>query len=183
MSMEKQQALVCALADKLFGGGSWCGETHMQKAVYIAKRWLGISEFEDYEFILYMYGPFSFDLKRELRVMRMEGWIQPCFPPGMPYGPTLRPTEQAEWTSDAHALEFDFIAKEFGGRNVAELERLTTALLATEKLGRDTSENERACQLRTWKLHFAEMEALQAVRDADGMLKRIDSLKQMKQAA
>ena len=135
MSMEKQQALVCALADKLFGAGSWCGETHMQKAVYIAKRWLGISEFEDYEFILYMYGPFSFDLKRELRVMRMEGWLQPCFPPGMPYGPTLRPTEQAEWTSDAHAREFDFIAEEFSGKNVAELERLDHRLAGDREVG------------------------------------------------
>lgn len=177
MNESKQWALICALAEKLFAAGSWCGETHMQKAAYVAKRWLGVSEFDDYEFILYMHGPFSFDLKGELRAMRVEGWLRSRFRPGTPYGPTLRPTELAEKPRNAREREFDFIAKEFGGKNVAELERLTTALLATEKLGKDKSVSERVQQLRKWKLHFSETEALQAVRDADNMLKRIDGLK------
>ena len=182
MNGSKQQMLVCALANQLIRAGNWCGETHLQKAIYVAKHWLGVSEFKDFEFILYMYGPFSFDLKGELRAMRADGLLESHFLPGMSYGPTLRLTkrakkliEQAKKPSDVRACEFGFIAKEFSGKNAADLERLATALLATRELGKKASVSERVRQLRTWKLHFTEREALQAVRNADDMLKRKDS--------
>ena len=183
MNEEKQRALVCALASQLIDAGNWCGETHLQKAVYVAKHWLGVSEFDDHEFILYMYGPFSFDLKDELRAMCAEGWLKPRYRAGVSYGPTLHPAEQAGKLPETRLHEFDIIAKKFGDKNVAQLERLTTALLATEELGKDKSVSERVQQLRKWKLHFTEMEALQAVRDADDMLKHIDALKLKKAAA
>lgn len=177
MSENKQRALVCALADNLNRNGSWCGETHLQKAVYVAKRWLEVPEFTDYEFILYMYGPFSFDLKEELREMRAEGWMRAHFRGGPAYGPTLLPGEQAGELPKSREREFDFIAQQFGGKDVVDLERLTTALLATERLGRNKSVSERSRQLRAWKLHFTESEALRAVQSADEMLKRIDEFR------
>ena len=185
MTNNTQQALVCALATQLIDAGSLCGEAHLQKAAYVAKHWLKVSGFEDFEFILYMYGPFSFDLKGELRAMRAEGWFKSDSPP------TLRPTERVDNLTEqvknllnACAHEFNFIAEEFRGKDAAELERLTTALLATEKLSRKASMSERVRQLlQTWKLHFTEMEALRAVRDADEMLKRMDKLKQAKKFA
>ena len=110
MSTTERRALVCALAHQLLGAGSWCGETHLQKAVYVAKRWLNVPEFEDYEFILYMYGPFSFELQEELREMRADDWIRSCFPPGMPYGPTLRPVKPMGELPKFREREFAFIA-------------------------------------------------------------------------
>ena len=171
MSNQERWALVCALADELFDKDSWCGETHIQKAVYIALHWLGVSEFRDYEFTLYMYGPFSFDLKEDLGAMRIYGRIESQFPAGLSYGPTLRPVEkQAEQLPKTRDAEFAFIAEQFGSKGVAELERLTTALLATEKLGRNATVEKRVAQLRKWKLHFTPSEAQKAIRDADQLL-------------
>lgn len=173
MDEKQQRALICALADRLHQEGSWCGSTHIQKAAYVAARWLGVPEFRNLGFTLYIYGPFSFRLKEELSVMRGEGWLDDHFGPGQTYGPTLRPGGRMDGKLEARP-EFDFIAEEFGGKGVVELERLTTALMASEpeERGMDAPARERAEQVREWKRHLSEDEALQAVRSADALIAR-----------
>lgn len=173
--MDKKQlrALICVLADQLRKSGSWCGSTHIQKAAYVAARWLGVPEFRNFGFTLYIYGPYSFCLKEELSVMRGEGWLEDYFAPGQTYGPTLLPGARVKNDLESRT-EFDFIAEEFGSMGVVALERLTTALLATEsgKLGMGASVSDRAKLVREWKKHLSEDEALQAVRNADKLLAR-----------
>ena len=48
----------------------WSGETHLQKATYLA-CWLVDIPF-DFDFILYKHGPFSFELRDELGSMRAD---------------------------------------------------------------------------------------------------------------
>ena len=174
MDKNQQRALVCAMADRLRGADSWCGSTHIQKAAYVAARWLGVPEFRNFGFTLYTYGPFSFRLKEELSEMRGEGWLDDYFAPGQTYGPTLIPGEQVGDGPLESRKEFDFIAEEFGAKGVVELERLTTAMLASEpkELGMDAPARERAKLVRKWKGHLSEDEALQAVWNADALLAR-----------
>ena len=171
MDKKKQRALLCALADRLHRTGSWCGATHIQKATYVAARWLGVPEFRNFGFTLYIYGAFSFRLKRELDEMRGENWLDGHFAPGQTYGPTLRPGKRVGCALESRKA-VDFIAEEFGERGIVELERLTIALLASEpgELGMDAPAHKRVELVRRWKPHLSEDEALQAVRNADKLL-------------
>ena len=172
MDKKQQRALICALAGQLRESGGWCGLTHIQKAAYVAARWLGVPEFRNFGFTLYIYGPYSFRLKEELSVMRGEGWLDDHLEPGQTYGPTLIPGRRVKDQPPECRKEFDFVAEQFGSKGVVALERLTTALLASElgELGRNTPADERAKLVRKWKRHLSEDEALQAVREADALL-------------
>jgi hypothetical protein len=59
LSYSVRCALAVELAKQLRAEGSWCGETHLQKATFIiqdmTKANLG------YKFVLYKHGPYSFE--------------------------------------------------------------------------------------------------------------------------
>src|SRR5712692_9118533 len=83
--------ILADLASRLGKYGSWCGETHLQKATYFLQE-LGKVPL-GYSFVLYKHGPFSFDLRDELTAMRADGLLE--LRPQPPYGPSLVPTERA----------------------------------------------------------------------------------------
>src|SRR5260370_15146309 len=90
MSYSLRCALIVDLLKKLRERGSWCGETHIQKALYISQD-LAKANF-GYKFVMYKHGPFSFDLKDELSAMRANGIIEFVFPQ-QDYGPSIRVTK------------------------------------------------------------------------------------------
>lgn len=128
----RQDALIAALAERLRERGSWCGETHIQKAAFAAQELAGVPL--GVEFILYKYGPFSFDLRDELGAMRANGFIDLESVQG--YGPRLRISQSARRQlldrfpraikNNAKAL--DFVADRLAGKGVGALERSATAL-------------------------------------------------------
>jgi len=79
----KRYAVVTLLVEKLNKHGSWCGETHIQKAMYFLKELF--PEIVDYSFMLYKYGPFSFELRDDIGIMVTEGILDVV--PMFPYGP------------------------------------------------------------------------------------------------
>src|SRR3989338_8128509 len=93
MDRLKKAALLTSLAQKLRDNGSWCGETHLQKAVYFLEDLFAIPL--EFEFILYKHGPFSFDLRDELTSLRADELLR-LVPQDPPYGPRLTPTERCE---------------------------------------------------------------------------------------
>jgi uncharacterized protein YwgA len=167
-----QKAVVFAeLANKLAEHGSWCGETHMQKAVYLLQ---GLTKQDlGYDYILYKHGPFSFDLADDLTGFRADG-IFKLRPRPEPYGPTLVATEAAERlrsvfkiTSDRFREPIQFVASAVGNKGVVELERLGTALYVTlEDLSRRSVED-RAARLHELKPHVSVTEATEAVKQID----------------
>jgi hypothetical protein len=167
LSYSLRCALIVDLLNKLHGHGSWCGETHIQKAMYIsqdiAKANLG------YKFIMYKHGPFSFDLKDELAGMRANGIIEFAFPQ-QGYGPTIRVTKFGEKIyhtnrenieSYGHATEF--VAKWLAASDVRSLERLATAYYVTKKNPRDPI-IERAKRIHSLKPHVDIVDAEEAIK-------------------
>ena len=71
MNNQQQRVVVIKLLDALKKNGSWCGETHIQKAVFFLKAIKKVPV--DFNFILYKHGPFSFDLRDHLPLMRLDG--------------------------------------------------------------------------------------------------------------
>jgi hypothetical protein len=174
MNKQERYALLAALVMQLQKSGSWCGETHVQKAVYLAQELLH-APFQ-YNFRLYKHGPYSFDLTDELASMRADDALQ-LRPQAYPYGPTLWPTERGKRTMaecsalvKEHDRAFAFIAQWFGGKHVKELERLATAYLVTSEMPEGAPQRDRAERLHGLKPHVSIEFAIDAVREADQMV-------------
>jgi hypothetical protein len=164
--------LIIALTEKLGEYQSWAGETHLQKATYVLKRVLGVPF--KFDFILYKHGPFSFDLRDEIgwmRSMRLLEWeVRSNF-----YGPSLRVgplsqklKKQFSAMPNTYSRQLDFVAQRFGGKNVAALERLTTAIYAT--LDESTPREDRARYINELKPHVSIPEADAALAEADALI-------------
>ncbi|HET9178664.1 MAG TPA: hypothetical protein VFQ24_09955 [Terriglobia bacterium] len=167
----QQDAILLSLAEELLANGSWTGETHLQKATYFLQELARVPL--GFTFILYKYGPFSFDLRDELTGMQANLLLS--LKPQMPYGPSLVPGELSgtfksayEKTISRYRDEVQFIAKWLGGKGVAELERLSTALMVTladaELCGSD-----QAGRLRELKPHVSSQDADAAINEVCNM--------------
>jgi uncharacterized protein YwgA len=170
MKRLQRDTVLLSLINEMRAKGSWCGETHIQKATYLLQELLKVPL--GFEFILYKHGPFSFDLSDEITAMRADSLLQ--YQPREPYGPGLFPTEESQEflaqypkTLKNYANKIQFVAERVGTLGVADLERLATALYITfNENGLDVSRAERITQL---KPHIRIDEARDAVRNVDAI--------------
>ncbi len=167
-------AVISRLTDSLRENGSWGGETHVQKGAYFLQEMMDVPT--GYDFILYKHGPFSFDLRDELTEMRADGLIE-LVPQQYPYGPKLSLTDHGknlqnkfDKTLKKHGPAIESVAVTLGGKDVSELERLSTALFVSKELGSDASPEERAERLRELKPHVSDAMSLSAVKVVDELL-------------
>jgi hypothetical protein len=166
MNRVQRAAIVTRLARKMREKGSWCGETHLQKAFYLAQELLEVPT--DFDFILYKHGPFSFDLRDELTALRADRLLT-IEPQPRPFGPRFATTKRSEKiealfpiTTGALDAKLDFIANKLQGRGVADLERLATALYVIKQYDSCVSLDDRALKLHELKPHVSINEAQSA---------------------
>lgn len=180
MKKLEKAAILLSLIKKSMKKGNWCGETYVQKSVYILQTLFGNGL--GYDFILYKYGPYSFDLKDSLTAMRADRFLELESHP--PYGPKFAPGENSVFF-DNHYLEIaekfksrlDFIAEKLGDYKVPELEKLATALYVLEKQGgKKKDEGEIAKCINELKPHIKVEEAIEFLRKAIGLKKEAESL-------
>jgi uncharacterized protein YwgA len=163
--------ILLGLVQALKDNSSWCGETHIQKAVYFLQAMARVPL--GFDFILYKHGPFSFDLADEITSMRADKLLRLVAQP-YPYGPSILPGEASQSlmkrfpkTLTKFAPHIGLIAEKLGGKKVSELERLATALYATIKNETDGDLQSRAARIHELKPHVAVDEALEATRMVD----------------
>lgn len=181
MTRMQKAAVLTELSKHLLAKGSWAGETHVQKAAFFLQTLLGVPL--GFDFVLYKHGPFSFDLSDELSALQADYLLKMRVrKPG--YGPSLLPTEtSAELrkrypnTLEKSRSAIEFVAKTFMGKGVADLERLSTALLVTQGMGGDTSVEDRAKRINELKAHVSLDEAASAVREVDRVIKKATAFK------
>ena len=169
--MERLQraAILTELMERLRENGCWCGHTHIQKAVYFLQEVLGVPTGFDY--ILYKYGPFSFELEEDLTALRADFLME--FDHRSPgYGPKLVPTETSKFfrsqyqkALDPFRSRLEFIAKTFGSKVVTDLEKLATALFVTRKMGDTAGLAERASRIHELKPHVSVSDAQTALQE------------------
>jgi uncharacterized protein YwgA len=175
-----QKAVILAeLADKMRNHGSWCGETHIQKAVYFLQELLKVPL--AYRYVLYKHGPFSFDLRDEITELRVYELFR-LEPRPVPYGPSFRPTANAEElksrfpkTLNNYGERLAFVAETLDGKGVAELEKLATALYVSLE-SKGASKETRARRISELKPHVLQEQALEAVRELDRIKKEARNL-------
>jgi len=172
MNKFEKANLLVSLTESLRANGSWSGETHLQKAMYVLECVLGVPA--GFEFILYKHGPFSFDLREEIGSLRAEGFFE-WEVKSHGYGPSLKPgpmsdvlRRQFAGSVDAFKPKIEFVAAQLGKRNVADLERLTTAIFVT--LNESTARESRATRINGLKRHVSLPEAENAVGEADQLI-------------
>ena len=61
---------------------SWCGETHIQKSTFFLEEMLNVPL--ELDFIMYKYGPYSFELNDDLTALRAYHYL--FIIPQDPYG-------------------------------------------------------------------------------------------------
>jgi len=64
MERFERESLLALLVEALNQRGSWSGSTHIQKSAFFLQD-LGETPL-DYDFVIYRYGPFSFELRDDL---------------------------------------------------------------------------------------------------------------------
>ena len=180
MDRLKRAALLTSLIRKMRDHGSWCGETHIQKAAYFLEDLFMVPM--DFGFILYRHGPFSFDLRDELTSMRADDLLE-IEPQAPPYGPRIAPTERSEHfkrlfpkTLRKYNNYLEFVADKIGDKGVTELEQLATALYVTKRKKPEASVTERAEELSRLKPHISFEAAQKAIEDVDHMIEEAKKL-------
>lgn len=171
MERLERDAIILTLVDELSSKGSWCGETHVQKAIYLLQEMTSVPT--GFDFILYKHGPFSFDLRDELTAMRADRLVElQVLHPS--YGPSLRSAGGASAVLNLGRKAvatarpaIQFVAEKFGGRPVTELERLGTALYVARKLS-DCKLARQAQEIVKLKPHIRGNEAEHALKTISG---------------
>jgi len=92
MKRMQQDAVLLSLINEMKAKGSWCGETHIQKAAYFLQALMQVPM--SFKFILYKHGPYSFDLSDEVTALRADRLLE--YKTRLPYGPSLFPTKEGQ---------------------------------------------------------------------------------------
>jgi uncharacterized protein YwgA len=173
MDRFKRAVLLTAMAENLRKKGSWCGETHLQKATFFLQELQKVPI--GFDFILYKHGPFSFQLRDELTSIRADGLFE--LHQHWPYGPSLIPTEKSRAlrleypkTMERYRRQLTFVSDQLGSQNVSELEKLATALYIRIE-GSSRTEAQRAKDLHSLKPHVSLDDSLTAVKAVDVIVK------------
>ena len=176
MDRLRRAALLTRLIERLRRKGSWCGETHVQKATLFLQDLMHVPLGLD--FILYKHGPFSFDLRDELTSLRADELIK--LEPQLGYGPRIATTDRSRYiqglyskTLEKYDDSISFVTEKLGNKGVADLERLATALYVRQELTDDLSIDERAAKLTALKPHIARDEAVAAIVEVDQIIEQI----------
>ena len=179
MNRLNRAAILTRLAGELRSAGSWCGETHIQKGVYLLQDLLGVPT--DFLFVLYKHGPFSFDLSDELTALRGDQLLA-LEVQAPPYGPRYARTQRSDRLEEAcqptvvtFQDDLRYVSQVIGDRTVAQLERLATALYVTKRQSEqhDGSVESRAKHLNKLKPHVSVEAATEAVEEIDAMIARL----------
>jgi uncharacterized protein YwgA len=173
MEITRQAVVLLDLIESLKSKGSWCGETHVQKSTFFLQAMTGVDI--GFEFTLYKYGPYSFDLNSTLASLQAATLLKLESTP--PYGSMLSPAP--EWahlksqypkTLAQFSGRIKFITDWLASKNVASLERLSTALFVKIESPEATTVEERAELIRKLKQHVQPEEATQAVQEVDAKM-------------
>ncbi len=173
MNELKRYVIVISVVEGLSGAKSWCGETHIQKAIYFLEKLF--PEVIDYPFILYKHGPFSFELRDDIGIMVAGQFLK--LVPMFPYGPRILTGELAGKTKELfpktlkeHEKRINFIAEKLAPKDVGQLETLATALYITLESHPNAIIEKRARKLCEFKPHIPLESAKKGIEEVDQII-------------
>jgi uncharacterized protein YwgA len=164
----QRSAIVATLVKECRSRDAFCGETMVQKSVFFLQELLNVPLAFDFQ--LYIYGPFSFELQRHVSSMMADDMITVR---AQQYGSTFEAGEQIAYL-EKHSAQtiaeyrdpIAFVVNHLANRGVKQLERVATALYFTVTTG-DTSVDERAAKICEVKPHITPDDARKALEEID----------------
>lgn len=187
MDRLKRIALVGKLILKAHENDCWCGETQIQRAIYILQNLLKI-EFE-LEFVFYRHGPFSFDLRNQLAAMQADYLIE--IVPTQIYGPRYVLTELGEafvsrfsQTISSCESKIIFVTKYVAEKGPQNLDVTSTALFyALENVRYKLEQKDAPNKLAEIKPYISYSRACFAVKEAFSLLEKTNNILNEKASA
>jgi uncharacterized protein YwgA len=168
-----QRTWVAASVKALQEAGSWTGRIHIHKQLFILQV-LGMAEIP-FEFELYQYGPYSFDLDNIIGEMETYGELEKYYPKAG-YGPRYRLTGNNEPVEGRLSEEQLKRIQESAGLlspfNSNDLELIATCLWAQDVEGL-TGEEEIVSRVKLLKPKYATFQIQQALTKAGVITKDI----------
>jgi uncharacterized protein YwgA len=166
MNELRQSAILVSLVDHSQSHGSWCGETHVQKTTYFLQELLNVPLL--FDFIIYKYGPFSFELKDVLLSMRADSLIElvPSYPGSTIVAGKLSDQIRKRFPDTLKTFEpqIEFVTSHLGKKQVNELEALSTAFFI-QKNDAPTTSTELIVLLQKIKPHIKDELARRAIKE------------------
>ncbi|MCE5272701.1 hypothetical protein LLH00_15580 [bacterium] len=173
MNYLERAAITLSLIEELQKHGSWCGETHIQKATYFLTELKSVPL--KFQFTIYKHGPYSFNLHDELAAMFADGLLE-LTEQQKPYGPTFSSSITGQLLMDKFPKTINnykesilYVASTFGNKGVSTLERWATALYITKE-HRHIPKDKRVEYLVNIKPHIPFEKAQNAFEFVDHLL-------------
>lgn len=164
----QKSAIIAELVKTYRSRGYPCWETHLQKSIYFLQDLLDVPL--EFDFLLYKYGPFSFELRDHLAAMQADEMIV-VRPRDL--GANFEPGQQVQYletrfptTIRNHQPFIDWVVDKLGAKGVKDLEPLATALYFAKQNPSEDVEH-RAQRIVDAKPHVKPEEARRAVMLVD----------------
>jgi uncharacterized protein YwgA len=175
----QREAVILGLIEDLQCNGSWCGETHIQKAAYFLQELLNVPL--EIDFILYKHGPYSFDLKDILNAMQADLILQSKST--YPYGSCISPGLTSKQIKDTYPRiteeyknQINFITEKLSNSSVSKLEKLATAYYVIKHKAPNSDLTERANIINQLKPHVSIEDAKIALNEALELVEEAKSI-------
>ena len=152
---DEKKAIFTYLVSKLNEKTDQVGKTTVQKMMYFLKR-MGLV---DYEYTLYHYGPYSFEVENELEQLESSGILNISWDPDRGY--FIRLAEGYDLSEPGTSMKeaIDFLVRKFGQKRAKDLSLIATVLYFYSRL----PENEIIETVKNLKPQFSELEVRKAL--------------------
>ncbi len=157
--------------EQLKVSGSWCGETHVQKALFLGQELLGLPT--HFRYILYKHGPYSFELSEQLQTLISDELVS--VQPRPPYGPSLSITDAAKPLSakaesdPEFSKHIKFLARSLCKKTVSDLEKIATAEYLSKRSNKKSTLDILADELTEIKRHVTKEAAIAAFKEVEAL--------------
>ena len=175
MNEFERRALVCHLVRTMRDEQSWTGETQIQKSAMFLQELLDVPL--GYDFVLCLHGPFSFELRSELTLMRIRLYLD--VEPRAHYGPSFTLGQRGKRVKPIppeYQSAIDFVAQQVSGNNVRSLERISTAFFLQNEYP-SLNARQVAEEIHRLKPHISNKQALQAIKEVDELKQAATAVK------
>ena len=132
MDLLRKAALFSELLDRILVNNSWAGPVHLQKSMFFLQEMREVPL--GYEFVLYRYGPYSFELQDEIEYIRGSGILKWRFHDSPKYATGLDTTEASRDIRDKlpklmekYEKDLAFVSENIGPMMSKQLERVSTS--------------------------------------------------------
>ena len=175
MNQPNRRVLICHLVDEMRRNKSWAGHTHIQKCMLFLQKLFYVPT--GYEFVLYLHGPFSFELRDELALMRARHNL--AVEANIKYGPSFILTHRGKLATEScteYKGAIEFVAKELSWNDVRLLERLSTVFFLQEA-DPHQQDDKTAVEVHRLKPHISKEHARSAVIQVNELRQKVADLK------